>query len=80
MMTPGARSYVSQSAKKGTMETVMPLWRWWWRGHWQWRGSGVVMAIMAAVAMAAVAAALVVSGGSGDCGFGDAGGSGEGKW
>ncbi len=26
MMTPGVRSYVLQSAKKRTMETVMPLW------------------------------------------------------
>jgi hypothetical protein len=62
-MTLGARSYVSQSAKKGTTEIVMPLWHWWWRGHWQWQGSGVVAAMVAAVAMAAVAAALVVSGG-----------------
>ncbi len=40
----------------------------------------MVAAMMAAVAMAAVAAALVVRGGSGDCDFGDAGGSGEGQW
>jgi hypothetical protein len=71
---------VSQSAKKKTMETVMPLWHWWWRGRWQWRGSDVVVSMMSAVAKAAVVAALVVSGGSGDCGFGDAGGSGKGQW
>ncbi len=70
----------AMTTKKGTTEIVMPLWRWWWQGHWQWQGSGVVAAMMAAVAMAAVAAALVVSGDSGDCGFGDTGGSGKGQW
>ena len=40
----------------------------------------MVVSMMSAVAKAAVVAALVVSGGSGDCDFGDAGGSGEGQW
>jgi hypothetical protein len=39
-MTLGARSYMLQSAKKGTTETVMLLWHWWWHGRWQWCACG----------------------------------------